>query len=188
MSLSQKVTAMNPNNQQKRADSFAPKWRHFHPQATVWVHNPLDHDVVFNVADEFNNPYQYRMRAGKTSELPGGAVATLGVKALVDELIQGDPKDVYSQWEAGVRQKWEDKIILRVKEAPASAQPTNRGEVDLTTSSDSIDEDDDTEQVSVDAPQAFPSRTQEPVHQPTPPPISDIAGASLPSNNVVIEG
>lgn len=177
---------MNPNNQQQRADSFAPKWRHFHPQATVWVHNPLDHDVVFNVADEFNNPYQYRMRAGKTSELPGGAVATLGVKALVDELIQGDPKDVYSQWEAGVRQKWEDQIILRVKEAPASAQPTNRGEVDLTTSDDAVDEDDSSEQVNVDNAPAFPSRTQEPV-APIAPPIASIADSSLPTNNVVIE-
>lgn len=178
---------MNPN-QPKRDDGFQPKWRHFHPQATVWVHNPLDHDVVFNVADEFNNPYQYRMRAGKTSELPGGAVATLGVKALVDELIQNDPKDVYSQWESAVRAKWEEKVILRVKEAPASAQPVNRGEVDLTTSVDPDDDgDDNTEQVQADAP-AFPSRTQEPV-APLPavaPPIASIADSSLPASNVVI--
>lgn len=176
---------MNPN-QPKRDDGFQPKWRHFHPQATVWVHNPLDHDVVFNVADEFNNPYQYRMRAGKTSELPGGAVATLGVKALVDELIQGDPKDVYSQWESAVRAKWEDKVILRVKEAPASAQPVNRGEVDLTTSSDPDEDEADSEQVQADAP-AFPSRTQEPTAPlPVTPPITSIADSSLPTSNVVI--
>jgi len=175
---------MNPN-QPKRDDGFQPKWRHFHPQSTVWVHNPLEHDIVFNVADEFNNPYQYRMRAGKTSELPGGAVATLGVKALVDELIQGDPKDVYSQWEAGVRAKWEEEIIIRIKEAPLSAQPVDRGEVDLTAPDDAVEEDSKSEQVTVDAP-AFPSRVA-PTSTIIAPPIASIAESSLPSNNTTIE-
>ena len=180
---------MNPS-QPSRNDGFQPKWRHFHPQATVWVHNPFDHDITFNVADEYNNPFQYRMRAGKTSELPGGAVATLGVKALVDELIQNDPKDVYSQWEPAVRKKWEDKVILRIKEAPLSAQPVSTGEVDLTTSDSAEDDEDEGERVSVDNAPAFPSVTQETKLAPSmpiqAPPISSIAESSLPTANVVI--
>lgn len=171
---------MSPNDN-RRDDGFKPKWRHFHPQATVWVNNPLDHDVTFNVADEFDNPHKYRMRAGKTSELPGGAVATLGVKAIIDELIQNDPKDVFSQWEDNVRRKWEDKIILRIKEAPMSAQMVQRGEVDLSVDEGAEVQAEDSEPVSVDRP-AFPERTQVPVA----PPINAIAESSLPTANVVI--
>lgn len=179
---------MNP---QSKADAYAPKWRHFHPQATVWVHNPFDHDVVFQVADEHNNPYQYRMPAGKTSELPGGAVATLGVKAIVDEMIQNDPKDVYSVHEAGVRQKYEDKIILRIKEAPAIENRVHRGEVNLSVSDDAIEDADDSEQVKVDAP-AFPDAGTAFDDEPKTPSVAvsnamqDIAAGSLPSNNVIV--
>lgn len=122
---------MQPN--QSRADGYAPKWRHFHPQSTVWVQNPFDHDVVFQVADEHNTPYQYRMPKGRVSELPGGAVATLGVKAIVDELIQVNKEDVFHMWDASVRAKHEAAIIVRYKEAPISQEIQRGGEVNLAT-------------------------------------------------------
>lgn len=142
-------------------NQFTPKWRHFHPQATLWVQNPLGHDVVFQVADEYNVPYQYRMRAGKVSELPGGAVATLGVKAIVDELIQNNAKDVFLMWDEKTRRKYEDDIILRMKEAPTTQEVSRGGEVDLTTSSNSADEEvaepEDEEEVAFeDEPEATP--------------------------------
>lgn len=127
-------------------NQFTPKWRHFHPQATVWVQNPFDHDVVFQVADEHNVPFQYRMQAHKVAELPGGAIATLGVKAIVDELIQGNDKDVFLMWDANTRKKYEDQIILREKEAPIMQDIARGGEVDLTTSSGS-DEPEELEPV-----------------------------------------
>ena len=140
-----------------KSDGFQTKWRTFHPQATVWVMNPFDHDVVFNVADERNTPFQYRMPAGKTSELPGGAVATLGVKAIVDEMIQKDPKDVFSMWEVGVREKYENQIILRVKEAPITASAQQAGEVNLGTTEDEVDDIPETAQVQVEVP-VFPAK------------------------------
>lgn len=121
---------------QDSRNTFQPKWTHFHPQSTVWVMNPFEHDVEYKVADERGTQYSYRMPAGKTSELPGGAIATLGVKAIVDEMIQNDPKDIYSMWERSVREKYENKIILRVKEAPQTKTEINNGEVNLGVGSD----------------------------------------------------
>jgi hypothetical protein len=117
---------------QTSPDSFQSKWTIFHPQATVWVQNVLDHDVVFQVADEHDNPYQYRLPTGKVSELPGGAVATLGVKAIVDELIQNNRNDVLRIWDREVRDRYEAEIILKVKEAPLKEQQAKSGVIDLS--------------------------------------------------------
>lgn len=117
---------------ESRNDAFQPKWRHFHAQSTVWVQNPLDHDVEFQVADENDNPYRYILGANKLSELPGGAVATLGVKAIVDELIQNNKNDVLRIWDAEVRQKYEEEIIMRIKEAPVKSEQARSGKIDLT--------------------------------------------------------
>lgn len=121
---------------QTSKDSFQPKWRHFHAQSIVWVQNVLNHDVVFGVADEYNNQYQYRLPAGRVSELPGGAVATLGVKAIVDELIQNNKNDVLRIWDKDVRARYEDEIILRIKEAPLSEQRSTSGMIDLSVKTD----------------------------------------------------
>jgi hypothetical protein len=167
---------MQPQN---KRDGYQSKWRVFHPQATVWVMNPFDHDVVFNVADEHNSPFQYRMPALKTSELPGGAVATLGVKAIVDELIQNDPKDIYSMWEVGVREKHEKKIILRVKDAPTAVADFNTGEVNLGTST-GIEEEPEEETVKVEVP-VFPQKgSKRPVKQ-------DFASVSDKQDTVIEE-
>lgn len=181
---------MNPQSKQ---DSYAPKWRHFHPQATVWVKNPFDHDVLFNVADEHNNPFQYRMpcrdkkgNLGCISELPGGAVATLGVKEIVDELIQSDPKDLMSMWEVSVRQKWEDTIILKIKEAPASISTSHAGEVNLQATEEDLADDNDSEQVIAEAP-VYPAQftPQAPVGPPTGF-VGSIADASIAGQRDVI--
>lgn len=125
---------MPPSN-----DGFKPRYRHFHPQSTVWVQNTLDHDVVYQVADEHNRPFQYRLPAGKISELPGGAVATLGVKALVDELIQNTKADVLRMWDEDVRAKHEATVIVREKSAPVRTdQQAAAGEIDLSVSTHDV--------------------------------------------------
>lgn len=121
---------MNPS--QNRTDEYQPKWTHFHTQSTVWVQNILPHDVIYQVADEHNNAYQYRLPAGKVSELPGGPVATLGVKAIVDELIQNNSSDVLRIYEPAVRAKYEEDIILRIKQAPQREAKGPQGEIDLS--------------------------------------------------------
>ena len=124
-----------------KQDAYKPRWKHFHPQSTVWVKNPFDHDVEFQVADEYDRPIKYVMPKGKVSELPGGAVATLGVKRIVDELIQNSPTDKGRMWDENVRTKFEngdaeagvEGIIIREKQAPNKSIPsTPDGAVDLS--------------------------------------------------------
>lgn len=169
-----------------KADAYAPKWRHFHPSATVWVHNPFDHDVLFDVADEYNVPYVYRMPANKTSELPGGAVATLGVKAIVDELIQNSASDQYAMWEVGVRTKYEEQIIVRIKESPTIETISRGGEVNLGVD-DSAVEEDEGERVTAE-PTPFAGQFDEDVAINAPAGIvGDIAAQSLGNQDTVIE-
>lgn len=121
------------------SDGYKPRYRHFHPQSTVWVQNVLDHDVVFQVADEQNRPFQYRLPAGKISELPGGSVATLGVKAIVNELIQNTKEDVLRIWDEDVRAKHEAAVIVRIKDAPARpAEATAEGIIDMSVRTDDV--------------------------------------------------
>lgn len=182
-------------------NQFTPKWRHFHPQATVWVQNPFDHDVVFQVADEHNIPFQYRIQAHKVAELPGGAIATLGVKEIVNEMIQGNDKDIYLMWDFNTRAKYEKQVILREKQAPVMQDIARGGEIDLTTSS--VDEEPDEEVVDEEE-VPFADETEEedfadaePIVEPSnhsarlqPNPIvDDIAEASLAgkSNTSIID-
>lgn len=173
---------MNPSQQ---SDQFKPKYRQFHPQSTVWVQNPFDHDVVFQVADEHNTPYSYKLPSHKVSELPGGAVATLGVKAIVDELIQNNKGDNLRIWDADVRAKYEKDIILRVKEASnrnaTASGPV--GDIDLSVKSDAVETPSETELIEEE--QAFPEL------QPTPAAseVTNIANASVAGlkDNATIE-
>lgn len=126
---------MQPQNS---PDGFKPRYTHFAPQAIVWVQNPFDHDVVYQVADELNRPFQYKLPAKKVSELPGGSVATLGVKRIVDELIQNGVdeqgrSEAFNLWEPTTRAKYEKQVVLRIKEAPSKAEQTSAaGEIDMS--------------------------------------------------------
>lgn len=174
------------DNDKKRSDVFQPKWRHFHPNSTVWVNNPLGHDVTFQVADEFNQPYTYRMKAGKTSELPGGPIATLGVKKLVDELIQNDPKDVFNQWDVNVRAKYEKDIILRIKEAPQNAERQKAGEIDLTKD-ETVDDEDEMIAVEEEEPD-FPTIVQQTkATTKNKGIVPDFASGALPAEDAEVE-
>lgn len=152
---------MQPQNA-PRTDGFQPKWRHFHPMARVWVRNPFNHDVVFQVADEYNRPLQYKMPANRVSELPGGAVATLGVKHIVDELIQNDTKDAMQMWDERTRKKHEDNIIIKIKETTAASM-SETGEIDLGTgAAEAIDDEE---------PEAVPETAFPGLNTPPPAPL-----------------
>jgi hypothetical protein len=176
-----------------QGDGFRPKYKHFHPQSTVWVKNPLKHDVVFQVADEYNRPFEYLIKKNSTAELPGGAVATLGVKAIVDELIQNNPKDALLLHEPKTREKYEAEIIVNIKEKPVRGRTGPEGQIDLSVPDEAADE---AESVSNKPEEEFPDLEQdEPTTAPELPPadtrvgqgIASIAGASLPGQNAIIE-
>lgn len=183
---------MQPKAQtaQQSSSGWEPKWRHFHPLERVWVQNPFDHDVVFQVADEFNRPFKYKLPAKKVSELPGGAIATLGVKAIVDELIQNDDKDNMRMWDKNVRGKHENNIIMRLKEtSPIATNSATPGEIDLSVkSSDAPAVESTTETVPETA---FPG-LNEPQLAELPPAaaagLDDVVNASLPATDSVVEG
>jgi hypothetical protein len=141
---------------QSRADQFEPNWRHFHPQSTVWVQNPYDEDIIFYVADEMNQQYKYKMPGLKVSELPGGAVATLGVKEIVDRMIQNNKDEILRIWDKEVRSKYEDRIIVKIKEAPLTSERTVAGEINLGSSEETVAEDF-AEEAPVEEEQAFPT-------------------------------
>lgn len=167
-----------------KADDFKPKYRHFHPQSVVWVQNPFSHDVVYQVADEYNRPYQYRLPAGKVSELPGGMIATLGIKEIVDELIQNSKEDIVHIWETGVRQKYEDQIIMRFKEAPEHETVAGGGaEVNLGVrgkKAEQFDEDAPEEVVEDKPEEPFPNLVQKPT-------VSSETIANLPAEQLIEE-
>jgi len=152
--------------QQTKSDGFQIKWRTFHPQSIVWVLNPFDYDVEFDVADEANNQYHYRILAGDTVELPGGSVATLGVKKIVDEMIQNNPTDVFSMWEKAVREKYEEKIIIRVKQEPANEVSIETGEIVLKSiKKDTKKEEVEKVEVKEEKP-VFPKKSKKPSDKP----------------------
>lgn len=181
---------MQPQSAQA-ADGFEPKYRHFHPNSRIWVQNPFDHDIVFQVADEKNNPFQYTMPAHAISELPGGAIATLGVKRIVDELIQNNKDDEMRMWDKGVRKKHEDAIIVRYKEtSPRNISPET-GVIDLSVKGGDMEEI-----ATVEAPkeeEAFPGLNEgaKPKLAPLPEAVSkeldNIALNSLPAKDKVLD-
>lgn len=184
---------MQPNQQTPaQANGFKPKWRIFGPLTRVWVSNPFTHDVVYQVADEHNRPFRYRLPAGKVSELPGGAIATLGVKHIVDELIQNSKEDMVRMWDEVVRARHEKGIILRVKESSPLTSSALGGEVDLSVNNGETDE---SQNLPAAAPeQAFPGLNQQAVSTPglDPLPITtrsgldDLVSASLPAHDVMV--
>lgn len=126
---------------QQRRDQFTPKWRHFHPQSKLYVKNPFDEDIEFQVADDQNVPWLYKMPGKKVSELPGGPIATLGLKHIVDKMIGESKSDAIRIWEPTVREAYEAQVIVKVIEAPQIRDkegPT--GPIDLA-----IGEDDATD-------------------------------------------
>lgn len=139
---------------QSRKSQFEPKWRHFHPQSRVWVENPFDEDIVFYVADEANEQWKYRMKANAVSELPGGAVATLGVKEIVDRLIGESSNDAVHIWVLKTRAKYESRIIKRIKEPPQKAARHASGEIDLSAgvNKDDLNEDADDNSLQAEHP------------------------------------
>lgn len=182
---------MNP--QSPAPDGFRPKWRNFHPLTRVWLQNPFDHDVIFQVADEQNGRTRYRLPAHKVSELPGGAIATLGVKAIVDELIQNDKNDAMRLWDENVRAKHEKNVILRIKETSPSRSNRPGGEIDLSVASD---EDNAELPAASQEEEAFPGMNDEaedandyeldPVPSSARENVSSIAAASLPATDTVL--
>lgn len=126
----------------QRRDMVTPKWRHFGTQTRVMVQNILDHDVVFEVADDDDIPYSYVMPKGKVSELPGGLIATLGVKALVDQLIanEGEMLRMYDQ---GLRAEKEELIIQQVVDIKLKRKEGPNGVTDLSSGNGDVDIDDE---------------------------------------------
>lgn len=166
-------------------DGFVPKWRQFSPLTRVWVQNPFDHDVIFQVADEYNRPFQYRLPAGKVSELPGGAIATLGVKQLVDQLISSTKGDEMHMHDPLTRKKHEDAIILRIKETNPTVNATAEGEIDLSVKGDDVTDEGDTPPSTEET--AFPGLNDAPDVAPLPPVakegLKNVVAASLPATN-----
>lgn len=180
---------MRPESKRNRSDSFTPKWRHFHPQSTLFMRNPFQDDIVFRVADEHNVPYDYRLPAGKICELPGGAVATLGLKAVVDKLIADNGKDVVRIFDPATRKKYEDGdpstgmkgVIVRVREAPQAAGASAGGEVNLASSEEELAERDNMPIVEAEE-QEFPGAKRD--ETPPPPPAKAAkSGVSLRAGN-----
>jgi len=182
----------------ERIDGFKPKWRHFSPLSRVWVQNPFDHDVIFQVADEYNRRFKYIIPAMKVAELPGGSIATLGVKKIVDELVQNTKGDEMRMWDENVRRKHEDNIIVRIKETrPAAESMGEGGVVDLSVSDGEVAE---VEQPKAKEPEAaFPGLNEAPApgtggnYEPTLDPLpaeakaglDDLVAASLPKGDAV---
>lgn len=172
---------MQPQNQ---PDQFQPKWRHFHPQSTVWLVNPFDHDVIFRVADENNNQSEFRIKARERAELPGGNIATLGLKCIIDELIQNNKDDVLRLYDKQVREKYEEDVILRVKEAPSAVSDQGGGSIiDLSVGGDKKEE------VKEEAKEesAFAEVPKNPQYTKTAPPIAEIAQASVSGKDQIVE-
>lgn len=174
------------------SDGFKPKWRQFHPLSRVTIQNPFDHDVIFQVANEYNQPFQYRIRAHQRAELPGGAIATLGIKAIVDELIQNTKGDEMRMWDENVRSKHEADIILLLKETKPQINPERPGEIDLTTAKDASQEI--AAPVEAAPEEAFPGLNQTVTGSPVPVTVpagvaaglDDVIGASLPSEDAIV--
>lgn len=162
-----------------KQNQFTPKWRHFDVQSTVYLRNPFKEDIVFQVADEHNTPYHYKLPAGQLCELPGGAIATLGVKEVVDRLIGENPDDAIRIWEKSVRKKYENQVIERIKEAPKREASNPTGPIDLGSGQDQV-----SEEATADKPEeAFPGLDKGPTAppaNPNPAPINPPVGPAQP--------
>lgn len=172
----------------KSRDQFTPKWRHFHPQSTLYLRNPFEEDIVFQVADERNQPWEYKLPAGKVSELPGGPIATLGLKAVIDKMIGDRKVDALRIWEPAVREKYETEVIVKVKEAPQRDKDSGpQGTIDLSVSDDDAGGDGAPAEVESKAEEEFPGLRSKPQTQQSPPPLVPAGQHGLASSDQVIE-
>lgn len=164
-------------------DQFQPKWRHFHPQSTLYMRNPFKEDIKFQVADERNQPWWYVLKAGKVNELPGGPIATLGLKAVIDKMIGESKEDAIRIWEPSVREKYESQVIVRVKEAPQREKDSGpQGVIDLSQP-DGEDDADAPEELEAEAEPEFPDARKTAQRPSSPVP----AGHGLSNKDQVIE-
>lgn len=116
---------------------YKPNWKHYHPYDTVWVQNPFDDKIEWDVAEDIlpggipvKNTYTIDPHA--KAELPGGMIATLGVKIMVDRLMQEAGEDV-QMWNLEKRAEYEEKIVLRVKSVtPPEAKKGESQAINLT--------------------------------------------------------
>lgn len=173
---------MRPESKRNRADQFTPKWQHFHPQATLFMRNPFENDIIFRVADEHNVPYTYRLPAGKICELPGGAVATLGLKEVVDKMISDEGTDVVRIWDPIVRKRYEERVVVRVREAPQAAAVGTGGEVNLVSSEEELEERDNMPVVEVQE-QEFPGAKRPSTQTPPPPTKTNKSAGPMRAGN-----
>lgn len=105
---------MQPIGTDKKDSGYAPKYRHFPEGGEIVIFNPLDRDIIYNVATDLGT-FGYILKKNKRSVVQGGMVATLGVKLIVDELITRDPNLASRVWDLDVRAKFEKDVILREK-------------------------------------------------------------------------
>jgi hypothetical protein len=186
---------MRPESKRNQDKQFTPKWRHFHPQATLYMRNPFSEDIIFQVADEHNEPMQYRLPANKVCELPGGAIATLGLKEVVDRMIGESKTDAIRIWEPAVRERYEEQVIVRVKEAPQrSGKGGPQGEINLASGDAEENTTAPTEQPEdIPFPDARPNKraksssAKTSAPDPGAPDLSRTAAASLGQHDQVIE-
>jgi hypothetical protein len=177
-------------------DQFKPKWRHFPVNSTLYLLNPFKEDIEFQVADERNVPYVYQLKAGKVGELPGGPIATLGLKAVIDKMIGNSKEDHLSIWSLEVRAKYESQVIKKVKEAPkpdAAAGP--QGVIDLSAKDYDDDKSAPAAQAAAEEEPAFPQAQTNQQQQPQParqtqqqaPPLVPAGQHGLSNEDQVIE-
>ena len=104
---------------------YQARYRHFHPADRLVLRNPFEEDIEFLVADDSGRQLEYVMPANERCELPGGACATLGLKTIVDRMIQEDSEDdpglYLNIYNPDIRKKYEEKVILRYVPAPVTA-------------------------------------------------------------------
>lgn len=131
-------------------------YRHFFPGEIVRVLNPFDEDIEFFVADELDRKIPYIMPANQESELPGGPIATLGVKEIVDRKMH-EENMATQMWVLTERAKVEDRIITFYKPSPQSqlVQEDQGGSVNLSTGSAPVEDPAFAEEVEIEE-EAFP--------------------------------
>lgn len=178
---------MSDSNQARQSNDFVPKHRHFNPSDVVVIKNPFNKDVVWQVFDEeLKRPIRYKAPAGATVSLTGGLVHTLGLKTIVDEMIQQDGQ-ILLIWDPKTREAYESKVIVEVKESAATKARVNDDsgilEVDLSQKSPA-GTSTPIEPPAASAPE-FPDAQEFPAAQPD---FMQDAVNNLPPSNIVNEG
>lgn len=174
----------------KTNDGYQPNWTHFNPSDVVFVQNPFDHEVYWDVFDaERNRQVRYKIGPNERAELTGGLVHTLGVKALVDALIQQNGNKL-QMWDPVTRAKYEEQVIIKVKQSAATkarmSDDGDRLEVDVSSGRSEAKQEAKTSKKLTDSTPEFPDAKSTVNLQP---PAPDLAGAvaNLPDTDVIEE-